>query len=94
MTAKSTATPVDDSPMFAPVPAWERGKKRRNVGRRVAEPRSFAPSAAAAAEPEVDRLSDVDPVSSDFAAPPVYATRTRAKSSSAPIAMACSPPPA
>jgi hypothetical protein len=54
MSTDFSATPDDkpnnseaDSPMFAPVPAWERGKKRRGLGggrtRRVAEePRSFA----------------------------------------------------
>ena len=43
----SPTTNESDSPMFAPVPAWERGKKRRGFGggrtSRVAEePRSFA----------------------------------------------------
>jgi hypothetical protein len=42
--------PTDnDAPMFAGVPSWERGKKRRTTfGKRVAaEPRSFAPEYAA-----------------------------------------------
>jgi len=59
MTIDFSATPQDsptntqsDSPMFAPVPAWERGKKRRGFGggrtsRVDEEPRSFA------AEPEI-----------------------------------------
>ena len=40
-------TPNGETPMFAPVPSWERGKKRRSFGGRgsrvAAEPRSFAP---------------------------------------------------
>jgi hypothetical protein len=54
MSTNFSATPDDkpnnseaDSPMFAPVPAWERGKKRRGLGggrtgRVAEEPRSFA----------------------------------------------------
>jgi hypothetical protein len=52
MAINSDATPadessVDESSMFAPIPAWERSKKRRGFGRgsRSAEPRSFAPPA-------------------------------------------------
>jgi len=48
-----TSNPADDpmrseseTPMFAPIPAWERGKKRRGFGGRTSrvepEPRSFA----------------------------------------------------
>ncbi len=95
MTIEPTNTPIDDSQMFAPVPSWERGKKRRSLGRRVAaEPRSFAPAVGAdpildaqMTETKVERLSDADPANSSFAAPPVYATRARTKSSSAPVAI-------
>ncbi|THD58781.1 hypothetical protein [Phenylobacterium sp.] len=61
MTVDFSATPEDsptnsesDTPMFAPIPAWERGKKRRGFGARrapapvaaqvAAEPRSFTPA--------------------------------------------------
>jgi hypothetical protein len=102
MTINPTDTPTEDGSMFAPVPAWERGKKRRSFGRRApAEPRSFAPAAAtmdetapimgSPMEPEVDRLSDVDPANSTFAAAPIYVSNARSKSNgpvSAPVAIA------
>ncbi|MGZ6016434.1 MAG: hypothetical protein ACXWKM_11880, partial [Phenylobacterium sp.] len=101
MTINPTDTPIEDSPMFAPVPAWERSKKRgmfgggRKPAARVApEVRTFDPEPAVTpaaapfgAEPAVDRLSDVDPVTSTFAAAPTYATRTTGKSSAAPVAI-------
>ncbi|HEY8572001.1 hypothetical protein [Phenylobacterium sp.] len=40
-----TGSSADDTPMFAPIPSWERGKKRRGLG---AGRSSSAPAAAAA----------------------------------------------
>jgi hypothetical protein len=86
-------TTADESPMFAPIPSWERNKKRGfgSTSRAAAEPRSFAPverEAYLETNPEIDRVSQVDPANTAFAAAPVYATRTQAKSSSAPVAIA------
>ena len=43
-------TPETETPMFAGVPSWERGKKRRSFGSRgsraAPEARSFAPEEA------------------------------------------------
>jgi hypothetical protein len=92
MTDTPNTTP-DDSPMFAPIPAWERNKKRRGFGgmsraARPAETRSFAAAPAHETEPQIDRVSEVDPANTAFAAPPVYASRSQAKSSSAtPVAI-------
>ncbi len=93
MTMDFTGSPNDrktpdtsDAPMFAPVPAWERNRKRRSFGRRAVEPRSFA----AMDEMETDTLSPT-PASGDtgFMAGPAFANRPRrtSKSSIAPIAV-------
>ncbi|MDB5499851.1 MAG: hypothetical protein JWP28_3882, partial [Phenylobacterium sp.] len=68
----SPTTNESDSPMFAPVPAWERGKKRRGFGggrtSRVAEePRSFASepeTTTAAAEPGAYAFDPIGPTGS------------------------------
>jgi hypothetical protein len=86
-------TTADESPMFAPIPSWERGKKRGfgRTSRVAAEPRSFAPverDTYLETAPEMDHISQVDPTNTAFAAAPIYATRTQAKSSGAPVAIA------
>jgi hypothetical protein len=93
-----------ESPMFAPVPAWERGKKRRSFGSRgsrvAPEPRSFA--AELSADPELapatvktrpvvaQREEIVDLPDETFAAAPVFASSTAARkgNGAAPIAIA------
>jgi hypothetical protein len=102
MTIDFSATPDDDptnktgdGPTFAPVPAWERNRKRRGfgMGRRDAEPRSFAPGdEPLTTDPMADSLDPVEsPVESDdgtFAAGPTFANRTRkTASSNVPIAI-------
>ncbi len=83
----NSPNPADtESPMFAPIPAWERGKKRRSGGITspqsvdtvAAEGRSFAPSA-----PVSSRTDFADPATSTFAAAPAYATRTTVRKRSA-----------
>lgn len=83
----NSPNPADtESPMFAPIPAWERGKKRRSDGSTspqsvdtvAAEGRSFAPSA-----PVSSRTDFADPATSTFAAAPAYATRTTVRKRSA-----------
>ncbi len=85
MTTDISATPDNsptntsaDSPMFAPVPAWERNNKRRGFGggRSAAEPRSFEPA------PAIDAMGGVDPTDANFAAGPTFADRTRKPASS------------
>lgn len=107
MTIDFSATPDDsptskesDSPMFAPTPAWERGKKRRGFGggRVAEEPRSFAPAPeapAAAAETGAYAIDPIGPAGSAqptesmFAGTPSYAGVTaRHKGSGAPVAIA------
>jgi cytoskeletal protein RodZ len=93
-----SATPDDsptnntaDGPMFAPVPAWERNKKRRGFGggRRASEPRSFAPTAdPLIAEPAADSMGPLEADDGNFAAGPTFANRTRKTASSkAPLAI-------
>ncbi|HXA38016.1 MAG TPA: hypothetical protein VNW53_03380 [Phenylobacterium sp.] len=90
MTTEISATPDNsptnastDSPMFAPVPAWERNNKRRGFGGgRAAEPRSFESA------PAIDAMGGVDPTDVNFAAGPTFADRTRkSASSNVPIAI-------
>jgi hypothetical protein len=94
-------TPESDAPMFAPIPSWERGKKRRSFGgvresRVAAEPRSFAPTEAPSTTLSGDamayetRLDTVDPTDTSFAGTPVYADRNVARkgNGAAPIAIA------
>jgi hypothetical protein len=75
--------------MFAPIPSWERGKSRRSFGGRgtrvAPEARSFAPN-----DTTVESAPFVDTETSDFAATPVFASRTtvRKGNGAAPIAIA------
>ena len=75
--------------MFAPIPSWERGKTRRTFGSRATrvapEARSFAPNDTA-----LEPAPFVDAETSDFAATPVFASRTTARrgNGAAPIAIA------
>ncbi|WP_293369475.1 hypothetical protein [Phenylobacterium sp.] len=97
MTIDFSATPDDsptnntaDGPMFAPVPAWERNKKRRGFGGgRASEPRSFAPAdEPLAATPVSDALGPLEPTDDAFAAGPTFANRTKkTASSNVPIAI-------
>lgn len=83
-----------ESPMFAPTPSWERGKKRRGFGRgsvsRVApEPRSFAAELSAEPDPMIAATPTrpvyvrteevVDRPDAAFAATPVFASSTAAR---------------
>ena len=93
-----------ESSMFAPVPAWERGKKRRSFGSRgnrvAPEPRSFAAELSAEPEPVIattatrpvraKREDIVDRPDETFAAAPVFASSTAARkgNGAAPIAIA------
>ena len=84
---------------FAPTPSWERGKKARNLGARVAsEERSFAPTgrASAVTTPPTTLSDDARAFEmrqeaareSAFAAPPVYADRATGRSGArAPLAI-------
>jgi hypothetical protein len=92
-------TPESDGPMFAPIPTWERGKKRRSFGSRgeraAPEPRSFAPLETPSTTLSGDarayeaRMDTVDPTDTSFATAPVYADRTARKGNgAAPIAIA------
>ena len=79
--------------IFAPVPAWERGKKRRGLGSRgsrvAPEPRSFASEFSAEPEPLVTPqptrpvrarpLAKAAPTETAFAATPVFASSSAAR---------------
>lgn len=104
MSVDFNSTPVNtptatetETPMFAPIPSWERNKKRRGFGggkraESVREPTIFdaAPDASLAASPDASfaaPMADADETA--FAAAPAYATRTVKKSGGmAPLAIA------
>ena len=91
--------------MFAPIPAWERGKKRRSFGSRgsrvAPEPRSFAAELSAEQDPVITPTTATRPVRAKredivdrpietFAAAPVFASSTAARKGNG--AARCSPP--
>lgn len=88
-----------DGSMFAPIPAWERGRKRRTFGRTSRPASRSAATDTVAAEPrsfgrEADGDEDLtlrqdDAADAALAAGPAYAADTRARTSSsvAPIAI-------
>lgn len=86
-----------DSPMFAPTPAWERGKKRRSFSgsaSREPEPRSFAADTSDRDPAPVMTGATAggmasDPTTDSFAAAPSYATRPgHRRSATAPLVIA------
>ncbi len=89
-------TPINtttDSPMFAPIQSWERGRKRRGVG--SSRQTTTAPEARViATEPAAERMDRSDTAQAlgaepAFAAAPPYATsRSARKTSAAPLAIA------
>jgi len=92
-----STTPQSETPMFAPIPSWERNKKRRGLGAgkrdtSVREPTVFdaAPEATYASAPDAAFAAPIDePADATFAAAPAYATRPMKKSSGmAPLAIA------
>jgi hypothetical protein len=79
-----------DGSVFAPVPAWERNKKRRGFGggARASEPRSFAPSVdPLTATPVADSMTPLETTDGSFASGATFADRTR-KSASSKVPMA------
>jgi hypothetical protein len=97
----NTPNPADtESPMFAPIPSWERGKKRRSFGGSApstgsapssvaaAEERSFAPADPVGERTIRAQTAGVDTTGTEFAGTPTYATMTTRKNNAAPIAIA------
>jgi hypothetical protein len=80
-------TPDDESSMFAGVPSWERGKKRRGFGGRTsrvaAEPRSFAAEPSDTPAAYEARMDTVDPTDTGFASGATFADRTTRKGNGA-----------
>lgn len=80
-------SPIDPSEsegsMFAPIPTWERGKKRRGASRVAAEPRTFAAEPSDATRAYEARMDTVDPTDTTFdtgfASGPTFAGRTTSR---------------